>query len=74
MARILIDKTQGNKRSVAGVSLCKYCNEFLFPNGKIINHDTDKNAVRMPNGQWKCSICVQEDLEKTTKLMNRHKP
>jgi hypothetical protein len=73
MARILIDKTHGNKRSISGTSLCHYCNEFLFPHGKIINHDTDKNAIRMKDGSWKCSVCVLEDLEKTTKLMNRHK-
>jgi len=73
MVKILIDKTRGNKRSRSGITLCKYCRHDLFPHGKMFDVSTDKNAIRMPNGQWKCGICVAEDLEKTTKLLNRGK-
>jgi hypothetical protein len=73
MARILIDMTNRNKRHVDGTSLCHYCRDDLFPHGKIIDHSTDKNAIRMKNGSWKCGVCVSEDLIKTTKLLNRQK-
>jgi hypothetical protein len=71
MIDILIDMTKGNKRSRSGIALCHYCRPDLFPRGKMIDVAEDKNAKQMPNGQWKCSTCLHEDLEKTTKLMNR---
>jgi hypothetical protein len=73
MAKILIDLTNKNKRHVTGTSLCHYCRHDLFPHGKIIDHSRDKDAIRMPNGQWKCGVCVIEDMEKAIKLLNRHK-
>ena len=74
MAKILIDMTNRNKRHITGTSLCHYCRHDLFPHGKIIDHSTDHIAKQMPNGQWKCGVCVREDFEKTTKLMNRRIP
>jgi hypothetical protein len=65
--------TNRNKRHISGTGLCHYCRHDLFPHGKIINFDTDKNAIRMKNGSYKCGVCVREDFEKVTKLMNRHK-
>jgi hypothetical protein len=73
MAKILIDKTQRNKRSVSGVSLCHYCDHNLFPHGKIINHDTDKNAMMMKDGSWKCSHCVIEEMKKAMGIFDRCK-
>ena len=73
MARILIDLTNKNKRSISGISLCHYCRPDLFPHGKIIDHSTDKLARRTDKGDWKCGVCLHEDFEKTAKLMNRHK-
>jgi hypothetical protein len=55
------------------VGVCRYCNDFLFPNGKMVDFTRDKEAVLMSNGSVKCGPCVREDLEKTTKLMNRLK-
>ena len=73
MAKILIDMTNRNKRHVTGTSLCHYCRDDLFPHGKIIDHSTDKLARLTSKGDWKCGVCVREDFEKTTKLMNRQK-
>jgi hypothetical protein len=73
MVRILIDMTDKNKRYRSGVALCHYCRHDLFPHGKIVDLATDKDAIQMKNGSWKCGVCVREDLEKTTKLMNRQK-
>jgi hypothetical protein len=73
MAKIFIDMTNRNKRHVTGTSLCHYCRDDLFPHGKIIDHSRDKNAIRMKDGSWKCGICVTEQNEKATKLMNRLK-
>jgi hypothetical protein len=57
----------------SGVGLCKYCRHDLFPRGKMFDVSTDKDAIQMPNGSYKCGVCVREDLEKTTKLLNRRK-
>jgi hypothetical protein len=73
MAKILIDMTNRNKRHVTGTSLCHYCRHDLFPHGKIIDHSTDKNAIRMKDGSWKCSVCLLEDMKKATALLNRQK-
>jgi hypothetical protein len=72
MAKILIDMTNRNKRHITGTSLCHYCRDDLFPHGKIIVH-SDKLARRTSKGDWKCGVCLREDFEKTTKLMNRQK-
>jgi hypothetical protein len=73
MAKILIDLTNKNKRHVDGTSLCHYCRDDLFPHGKIIDHSTDKLARRTDKGDWKCGVCVIEDIEKVNKLMTRRK-
>jgi hypothetical protein len=69
MTDILIDMTNRNRRYKTG--LCHYCNSDIFPHGKIVDPSTDKNAIQMKNGSWKCGVCVREDFEKATKLMNR---
>jgi hypothetical protein len=73
MVDIMIDMTNKNKRSRSGITLCKYCRHDLFPHGKMFDVSRDHNSIRMPNGQWKCGVCVMEDMEKATKLMNRGK-
>jgi hypothetical protein len=73
MIDILIDMTNKNKRSLGGVGLCHYCNSFIRPHGKIVDLTRDREAVLMKNGSVKCGVCVREDLEKTTKLLNRGK-
>jgi hypothetical protein len=71
MVDIMIDMTNRNKRYRGGVGLCHYCRHDLFPHGKIFDASTDKVAKQMPNGSWKCGVCVREDFEKATRLMNR---
>jgi hypothetical protein len=71
MTDILIDMTNRNRRYKTG--LCQYCNSDIFPHGKIVDPSTDRNANQMPNGSWKCGVCVIEDFKKATKLMNRGK-
>jgi hypothetical protein len=73
MVNITIDMTNHNKRYVSGVGICRYCRHDIFPHGKIVDLDTDKEAVLMRNGSVKCGVCVREDMEKATKLFNRGK-
>lgn len=73
MIDILIDKTNRNKRYKTGTGLCHYCRHDIFPHGKIIDPSTDKLARRTDKGDWKCGVCVIEDMKKATKLMNRGK-
>ena len=58
----LIDLTKGPR-----VELCHYCDEWLFPHGKIISRD-DKYAKRQPDGSVKCGVCVQRDAKKMLEL------
>jgi hypothetical protein len=68
---VIIDMTNKNKRYMTGTGLCHYCRYDLFPHGKIVDLSRDKDAILMKNGSLKCGVCIREDLEKTTKLLNR---
>jgi uncharacterized protein YbaR (Trm112 family) len=67
---ILIDLTT-KRRYKTGI--CHYCDHSKYPNGKIIDPTTDRNAIQMKNGSWKCGVCVLDNMKKLTSLLNRQK-
>jgi hypothetical protein len=65
MVKIMIDMTSRPHK--------RYRSGDLFQHGKMFDVSTDKDAIQIKNGSYKCGVCVREDLEKTTKLLNRRK-
>jgi hypothetical protein len=69
---IFVDRTSGKtKRYKTGI--CHYCDHNKYPNGKIIDPSTDRNAIQMKDGSWKCGVCNLDTLKKVTSLFNRQK-
>jgi ribosomal protein L37AE/L43A len=65
MVKIMIDMTsRPHKRYRSGIALCHYCRHDLFPHGKMFDVSTDKDAIQIKNGSYKCGVCVREDLRR----------
>jgi hypothetical protein len=65
MTNIMIDMTNKNKRHE--VNICTYCNSNLFPRGRLISPN-DRQAKQTEKGDWKCGVCVTEDVKKSLSL------
>jgi hypothetical protein len=69
---IFVDRTSGKtKRYKTGI--CHYCDHSKYPNGKIIDPSTDKNARRTNKGDFMCGVCALEINQRIVESMNRRK-
>jgi hypothetical protein len=46
---------------------CYYCNHDKYPNGKIIDPTTDKDAHKTSSGDYMCGVCTIQELYKINK-------
>jgi hypothetical protein len=54
--------------------ICYTCDHAKFPNGRVIDPSTDKNATyNAKTGKYTCGVCNLDNLKKTTALLNRQK-
>jgi hypothetical protein len=63
--------TNNKKRYKTGV--CHYCNDDKYPNGRLIDPATDRNARQMEDGTWKCGVCLAEGNAKLLSLFGGNK-
>jgi hypothetical protein len=62
MVDVMIDITEKGKPKRYTVNRCHYCDHDKYPEGKVIDPTTDKNAKQMKDGSWKCSYCITSDM------------
>jgi hypothetical protein len=61
MTDIMIDMTSKPIRRYV-VHRCYYCDDDKYPNGKIIDPTTDKDAHKTSKGDWMCEVCTIRNL------------
>jgi hypothetical protein len=52
---------------------CTYCDRDRWPIGKPIDPTTDKQAIQMKDGTFKCGVCIGEDVKKSLTLFGGKK-
>jgi hypothetical protein len=67
---IMIDLTS-HPRKRYNTGVCHFCDHSRYPDGKVIDPTTDKNAHMTSKGDWMCGTCSLERLYKMNKLLNR---
>jgi hypothetical protein len=66
MPDIMIDITEKGKPRRYEVHRCHYCNTDKYPEGKVIDPTTDKQARQTDKGDYICGYCI---TERTISLM-----
>jgi hypothetical protein len=73
MTDTFIDMTNKGRPKRYKTGRCYYCDHDRYPDGKLIDPSTDKNAIQTPRGDWMCGECNFEEVKKLLDMNKRGK-